>query len=83
MHGFLATEMAIAVEEPVCVPGEIYPELVYGTFQEPVDKAADFPDASLEPHLTSLRVACQEPDTDPVAEGEAGRGNPGDHRGFA
>ncbi len=31
------------------VPGEIYPELVYGRYQDPVDPAADFPDAPLEP----------------------------------
>jgi len=31
------------------IPGEIYPELVYGTYQEPVDPDADFPDAPLEP----------------------------------
>jgi len=37
-----------------CVPGEIYPELIYGQFQEPADPAADFPDAELEPHLTKL-----------------------------
>lgn len=32
-----------------CIPGEIYPELVYGEFQEPVDAGADYPDAPLEP----------------------------------
>jgi hypothetical protein len=32
-----------------CIPGEIYPELVYGKYQDPVDAAADFPDAPLEP----------------------------------
>lgn len=32
-----------------CIPGEIYPELVYGEFQEPVDAGADYPDAALEP----------------------------------
>lgn len=31
------------------IPGEIYPELVYGKVQEPVDPAADFPAAPLEP----------------------------------
>lgn len=36
------------------IPGEIYPELVYGKFQEPADPAADFPDAALEPTVTSL-----------------------------
>jgi hypothetical protein len=33
------------------IPGEIYPELVLGQFQEPVDPGADFPDAPLEPHI--------------------------------
>ena len=30
------------------IPGELYPELVYGQFQEPADPGADFPDAPLE-----------------------------------
>lgn len=30
------------------IPGELYPELVYGKFQEPADPGADFPDAELE-----------------------------------
>jgi hypothetical protein len=37
-----------------CIPGEIYPELVYGRFQEPVEPNVDFPDAPLEPTITSL-----------------------------
>ncbi|MGE0605681.1 MAG: hypothetical protein AB7O62_01050 [Pirellulales bacterium] len=38
-----------------CIPGEIYPELVYGKFQEPADPGADFPDAPLEtPVMQSL-----------------------------
>jgi hypothetical protein len=37
-----------------CIPGEIYPELVYGKFQEPVDPGADFPDAPLEPTVAAL-----------------------------
>lgn len=32
----------------ICVPGELYPELVYGGFQEPVEPNVDYPDASLE-----------------------------------
>jgi len=31
------------------IPGEIYPELVYGQFQEPADPGADYPEAPLEP----------------------------------
>jgi hypothetical protein len=36
------------------IPGEIYPELVYGGIQNPVDPAADIPDAPLEPTVVSL-----------------------------
>ncbi len=31
-----------------CIPGELYPELVYGKFQNPAEPAADFPNAPLE-----------------------------------
>jgi hypothetical protein len=31
------------------IPGELYPELVYGEFQDPADLGADFIDALLEP----------------------------------
>ena len=37
-----------------CIPGEIYPELVYGQFQEPVEPGADFPDAPLETPVMKL-----------------------------
>ncbi len=33
----------------VGIPGEIYPELVYGRCQDPADPGADYPDAPLEP----------------------------------
>lgn len=36
------------------IPGELYPELVYGKFQEPVDPAADFPDAPREPFVAQM-----------------------------
>ena len=37
------------------IPGELYPELVYGEFQEPADPGADFADAPLEkPVMRSL-----------------------------
>ncbi|RUL82079.1 neutral/alkaline non-lysosomal ceramidase N-terminal domain-containing protein [Tautonia sociabilis] len=36
------------------IPGELYPELVSGRFQDPADPAADFPDAPLEPDVLSL-----------------------------
>jgi hypothetical protein len=35
------------------IPGEIYPELVLGKIQEPVDPGADFPDAPKEPAIYS------------------------------
>lgn len=34
-----------------CIPGEIYPELVLDKVQDPVDPAADFPDAPIEPAI--------------------------------
>lgn len=37
-----------------CIPGELYPELVYGKLQEPVESGADFPNAAREPHVTKL-----------------------------
>jgi len=39
------------------VPGEIYPELVLGKFQEPVEPGADYPEAPLEPSLFSMSGA--------------------------
>ena len=37
-----------------CIPGEIYPELVYGKIENPADPGADFPDAPGEPSVESL-----------------------------
>jgi hypothetical protein len=37
-----------------CIPGEIYPELVYGRFQDPVEPGADYPEAPLETHVMKL-----------------------------
>lgn len=37
-----------------CIPGELYPELVYGRIQDPPDPGADFPDALLEPAVTKI-----------------------------
>ncbi len=42
-------ELAVA-----CIPGEIYPELVYGAFQEPVEPQVDFPNAPKEPTVAGL-----------------------------
>jgi hypothetical protein len=35
------------------IPGEVYPELVYGRYQEPVEPNVDFPDAPLEPSVVA------------------------------
>jgi hypothetical protein len=37
-----------------CIPGEIYPELVYGKYQNPLDPGADFPDAPLEKSVMEI-----------------------------
>ncbi len=37
-----------------CIPGELYPELVYGKYQTPVDPNADFPKAPLERSITQI-----------------------------
>jgi hypothetical protein len=37
--------------EVAIIPGEIYPELVLGKVQDPVDPGADFPDAAIEPSI--------------------------------
>jgi hypothetical protein len=37
--------------EIASIPGEIYPELVLGKVQDPVDPGADFPDAAVEPAI--------------------------------
>lgn len=36
------------------IPGELYPELVYGKIQDPSDPGADFPDAPKEPAIAEL-----------------------------
>jgi hypothetical protein len=35
----------------ICVPGEVYPELVLDKVQDPPDAGADFPDAPIEPAI--------------------------------
>ena len=56
-------EMAIATEvaclrlgelSVACIPGEIYPELVYGEYQEPAEKGVDYPEAPLEKSVREL-----------------------------
>jgi hypothetical protein len=37
-----------------CIPGEIYPELVYGAFENPPAAGVDFPDAPLEPTIDQV-----------------------------
>jgi hypothetical protein len=36
------------------IPGEVYPESVYGRVQDPADPAADFPDAPPEPAIVEV-----------------------------
>ena len=53
----LGTEIGllrIGDAELLCVPGEIYPELVLGGIQDPQDPGADFPGAPRETPLQSL-----------------------------
>ncbi len=38
----------------VLIPGELYPELVYGKVENPVDEGADYPDAPLESSVVDL-----------------------------
>lgn len=48
----IATEVAylrLGELHVACIPGELYPELVYGEFQDPLESGVDFPDAPLEP----------------------------------
>ncbi len=42
-------------EVPIaCIPGELYPELVYGKFPEQAEAGVDHPEAALEPHVTGI-----------------------------
>jgi hypothetical protein len=41
--------LALGELDVAVIPGEIYPELVLGKVQDPVDPGADFPDAKIEP----------------------------------
>ncbi len=43
--------VALGDLEIAVIPGEIYPELVLGKVQDPVDPGADFPDAKPEPAI--------------------------------
>ncbi len=36
------------------IPGELYPECVYGAYQDPADPGADFPDAPLETPIAKI-----------------------------
>lgn len=37
-----------------CIPGEIYPELIYGKYQDPVEPNVDFPEAPLEKPVAEI-----------------------------
>ncbi len=50
----VATEVAcVAMGELriACIPGELYPELVYGAVPDPAEAGADFPDADVEANI--------------------------------
>jgi hypothetical protein len=58
-HGQFAVVTEIAAIQlgelsVACVPGELYPELVYGKFQEPADPNADHPAEPLEPTIQQM-----------------------------
>jgi hypothetical protein len=58
-EGPLAVETEVAYLrlgdlQVVALPGELYPELVYGRFQDPADPGADFPDAPLEQPVSKV-----------------------------
>ena len=38
----------------LCVPGELYPELVVGKIDDPARAGADYPDAAKEPHANEI-----------------------------
>jgi hypothetical protein len=53
----LETEVAylrLGELEVAAIPGELYPECVYGKYQEPVDPGADFADAPLEKPISQI-----------------------------
>ncbi len=53
----IATEVAclrLGDLKVACIPGEIYPELVNGQYQSPVEPNVDFPQAALEPALEPM-----------------------------
>jgi hypothetical protein len=62
---FIATAQSFAVASEVaclrlgdvsaaCIPGELYPELVYGAFPDPVEPQVDYPQAAPEPTIVEL-----------------------------
>jgi hypothetical protein len=53
----IQTEVAVLRlgELPVaCIPGELYPELVYGSFPRAAEAGVDFPEAPLEPTVAEI-----------------------------
>lgn len=46
--------LAIGDLHLVGIPGELYPEILFGKYQEPVDPAADFPMAALEKAVVEI-----------------------------
>jgi hypothetical protein len=53
----VATEVAVlrlGRLHVACLPGELYPELVYGRVVHPAEEGADFPDAPAEPAVADI-----------------------------
>jgi len=53
----IVTEVSCLRLGELCIanlPCELYPELVYGKFQDPVEPGADYPEAPLEPTVAAL-----------------------------
>jgi len=53
----VATEVAVlrlGQLHVACIPGELYPELVYGHVVDPAEEGADFPDAPAEPSVAEI-----------------------------
>jgi hypothetical protein len=65
----LETEVAhlrLGELQVACIPGELYPELVYGHVEDPPQPGADYPDAPPEPSvMASLRRAAAAKDGEP------------------
>jgi hypothetical protein len=46
--------LALGEVHVAAIPGELFPELVYGNFQSPIDPGADYPNAAREPTIEQI-----------------------------